>query len=59
MKYSRQQNKTFRIVSALWAQAVASMPTHKMLNARITLRITSTSGSQEWCFEIIHNILIR
>ena len=32
---------------------------HNTVNDTITLRITSTSGSQEWCFKLIHNILIR
>jgi len=30
-----------------------------IINDTVTLRINSTSGSQEWCFKVIHNILIR
>jgi len=32
---------------------------HNTLNDTITLRVTSTSGSQEWCFKIIQNVLVR
>ena len=44
-------------------RAVASIPTSiyviNIINDTITLRITYISGSQEWCFESIHNILVR
>jgi len=30
-----------------------------IINNIITLRITSTSDSKEWCFKIIHSILVK
>jgi len=30
-----------------------------IINDTITLRITSTSSSKEWCFKVIHNILVK
>jgi len=57
---------SYRIVSALWAQAnclYAIYGTHfyirNGINNTIRLWITSTSGSQELCFKIIQNILVR
>jgi len=32
---------------------------HNIIYDTITLRITSTSGSQKWCFKVIQNILVR
>ena len=50
-----------RIVSALWwAQAnclYAHFYIRNRINNTIRLWITSTLGSQEWCFKIIHNII--
>jgi len=32
---------------------------HNIINDTLTLRITSTSVSQKWCFKVIQNILVR
>jgi len=58
-----QQQQQFisyhRIVLALSAGIClyAHVYVRNIINDTMTLRITSTSGSQEWCFKVIHNII--
>jgi len=54
--------KSYRIVSHCECKQLplyAHIYVRNIINDTITLRITSTSSSKEWCFKVIHNILVK